>query len=238
MKMAETPHYAHVIALLFLGTVLVIFICLVVAIIAAFRKMSRIAEFAAGGAALTVIGYSAVLFGVALATRDQTLPPGNWKYFCEVDCHIAYSVDSVQEASTLDPEAKPIPARGRFIVVRLKSWFDQNSISPTRGDFPLTPNPRVAKLVDDGGRQYFATPDFAAAVHATSVSLDTPLRPGESYLTTLVFDVPTDARNPRLLVSDVDAVSRILVDHENSPVHGKIYLSLRAEAPASTSEPQ
>jgi len=32
------------------------------------------------------------------------------------------------------------------------------------------------------------------------------------------FDVPADARNPRLLISDVDLVTRLLVDHENSPL--------------------
>jgi hypothetical protein len=38
--------------------------------------------------------------------------------------------------------------------------------------------------------------------------------------------MPSDAHNPRLLISDVEPVSRLLVDHENSPLHGKIYLGL------------
>jgi len=49
--------------------------------------------------------------------------------------------------------------------------------------------------------------------------VETRLRPGKSYLTTFVFDVPADARNPRLLITDVDLVTRLLVDHENSPLH-------------------
>jgi hypothetical protein len=230
--MAETPRYAHLIAVLFLGTGFVIFVCMVVAIVAAFRKAGKVARFAASGAVLVGIGYTALLLGVALTTGDKTLPPGNWKYFCEADCHIAYSVNSVQEASTLGPKEKPMTARGRFIVVRLKTWFDQNSIAPFRGDSSLTPNPRVVELVDDRGRQYFAMPDAAAVMRADSVPLDTALRPRESYLTTFVFDVPTDARNPHLLIADIDPVSRLLVDHENSPLHGKIYLSLNANAPA------
>jgi len=236
--MAETPRYAHLIALLFLGSGFVIFVCLLLAIVAALRKAGKVAKFAASGAALTALGYAVVLFGIALATSDKTLPPGDWKYFCEADCHIAYSVDSVPEASTLGGEAKPITARGRFMVVRLKTWFDQNSIAPFRGDSPLTPNSRVVKLIDDRGRRYFATPDSAAAVRGTSVPMDTPLRPGESYLTTFVFDLPADARNPRLLISDVDAMSRLLIDHENSPLHGKIYLAVNPGASATVSDLQ
>jgi hypothetical protein len=41
----------------------------------------------------------------------------------------------------------------------------------------------------------------------TSAPLNTPLGPGESYFTTFLFDVAADARNPGLLISDVDPVS-------------------------------
>jgi hypothetical protein len=54
-------------------------------------------------------------------------------------------------------------------------------------------------------------------------------------LTTLVFDLPADARNPRLLITNVDPVSRLVVDHENSPLHRKIYLSLSLNASAAAS---
>jgi hypothetical protein len=123
--MAETPRYAHLITLLFLGSALAIFVCVIAAAVAAISKAGRPAKFAAGGALLTGLGYFALLFGVALATGDQTLPPGNWKYFCEADCHIAYSIESTQEASRLGAQAKPITAEGRFVVLRLKTWFDQ-----------------------------------------------------------------------------------------------------------------
>jgi hypothetical protein len=235
--MAETPRYAHLIALLFLGSGFVIFVCFLLAVVAAFRKAGKVAKFALGGAALTSLGYAVVLFAIALATSNKTLPPGDWKYFCEADCHIAYSVGSVQEASTLGPEAKPITARGRFLVVRLKTWFDENSISPSRGNFPLTPDSRMVKLIDDRGRQYLPAP-ASAVLPGTSAPLNTPLRPGESYLTTFVFDVPADARNPRLLITDVDLMTRLLVDHENSPLHGKIYLALNRSASTAVSDLQ
>ncbi len=233
--MAETPRYAHLVALVFLGRAFVIFICVLVAAVAMISKSARIRKFAAAGAALTGIGYVALLFAVALLSRDTTVPPGNSKYFCEADCHIAYSIESVTEASTLGPETKPITAQGRFVIVRLKTWFDEHSIAPFRGNFPLTPNPRVVKLVDDRGRYYPARPQIAAELRVTSTPLSQPLRPGESYATTFVFDLPANARNPRLLIADMDPVSRLLIDHENSLLHGKIYLSLGRKPSADAS---
>lgn len=138
----------------------------------------------------------------------------------------------------LGPETKLITARGRFIVVRLKTWFDENSIAPSRGNFPLTPDSRTVKLIDDRRRQYLPAREASAVLPGTSAPLNTPLRPGESYFTTFVFDVPADARNPRLLISDVDRVSRLLVDHENSPLHGKIYLALNPSVAATESDLQ
>jgi hypothetical protein len=173
----------------------VIFICVLVAAVAMISKSARIAKFAAAGATLTGVGYVALLFAVALLSRDTTLPPGDSKYSCEADCHIAYSIESVMEASTLGRETKPITAQGRFVIVRLKTWFAEHSIAPFRGNYPLTPDPRVVKLVDDRGGYDLARPQIAAELRVTSTPLTEPLRPGESYSTAFVFDLPANARN-------------------------------------------
>ena len=48
-----------------------------------------------------------------------------------------------------------------------------------------------------------------------------------SYVTDLVFDVPSNARNPRLFVGDdFDLPDRLLIGHEDSYLHKKIYLGL------------
>jgi hypothetical protein len=44
--MAETPRYAHLVTLLFLGSAFLIFVCVVVAAIAAIAKAKRVAKFA------------------------------------------------------------------------------------------------------------------------------------------------------------------------------------------------
>jgi len=170
--------------------------------------------------------YALLLLAVSLCSPEKTLQAGSWKYFCEADCHIAYSIEGVQFASTLGSESKPVAAQGRFVIVRLKTWFDQHSIAPFRGNGPLTPNPRTVLLVDESGQIYFPSSAAGQTIHFASSPLTEPLRPGESYTTTFVFDLPVSASTPKLLVADSDPISRVLIDHENSPWHGKIYLSL------------
>ncbi len=40
-------------------------------------------------------------------------------------------------------------------------------------------------------------------------------------MTRLVFDLPEKARDPRLLITESDWITRLLIGHENSPLHGK-----------------
>jgi len=52
------------------------------------------------------------------------------------------------------------------------------------------------------------------------------LRPGESYTTDFVFDVPKDARGLRLLITEDDPETRFVIGHENSLLHKKICFGL------------
>jgi hypothetical protein len=56
--------------------------------------------------------------------------------------------------------------------------------------------------------------------------LDTPLRPGESYTMEPVFDLPTDARDPVLLLNGSSPEARFIIGHEDSPLHGKTEFKL------------
>jgi hypothetical protein len=48
-----------------------------------------------------------------------------------------------------------------------------------------------------------------------------PLRPGESYSTTLVFDLPADIKNPTLLIHEGEFLTHFVIGHENSFLHKK-----------------
>ena len=48
----------------------------------------------------------------------------------------------------------------------------------------------------------------------------------ESYITEVVFDLPSDIREPRLYVGDADPVCSFLIGHEESPLHRKIWFRI------------
>lgn len=179
-------------------------------------------------------GYSTVLFGASFASHEWTLGPGQEKYFCEIDCHLAYSVVGIEKMKILASAGSPIAAQGDFYVVTVRARFDEATISPHRGNGPLEPSPRVVTIADDQGRQYNISAEAQHALDAAQQSgtpLTTPLRPGESYVTRLVFDLPSDARNPRLLISSPTVppwFGRILIGDEQSFFHKKVFLRLAA----------
>src|SRR6266566_981314 len=100
---ASTPHFAPVVVLLFLGTILLLCIGVLVLFYGAVRRSAFFAKLGAGAVATIAAGYLLLLSGVSLASSEETLPPDGWKYFCEIDCHIAYSLTRAQTAGVLGP---------------------------------------------------------------------------------------------------------------------------------------
>ena len=160
---------------------------------------------------MVAVGYWVVLLGASLLSRERTLSAGEKKYFCEMDCHVAYSVEDAAA-----------PERGRRQVT-VRTWFDPSTVAPFRGNAPLTPNPRVVYLVDGAGRRYLPSP---APVPDGATALTQPLRPGESYLSTFAFAVPARAGSLRLYLGDAPGLENVIVNHENSPFHARTYFAL------------
>lgn len=226
---AFTPHFAPMVVLFFLGTVFVLGISLLVLFYGAARRSAFFAKLGAGAAITVAAGYFLLLAGVSLASSEQTLPLDGWKYFCEIDCHLAYSLVSAQTAAALGPELQQTVAHGEFVILRVKTWFDERTISAHRGNGPLTPNRRKVWLVDDTGRSYEPSPEghFALARSGNnSASMAQALHPGESYTTDFVFDVPKASRGLRLLLIEDDPETRFVIGHENSLLHKKIYFDV------------
>src|SRR3989449_8734258 len=223
------PHLAPVVVLLFLGTIFLIGVSFLLLFYGAVRR-SPLFTRVGGGAALTITaGYFILLTSVSFASSEEVLPPGSWKYFCEIDCHIAYSLIGVQTAAALGPEMRQISARGRFVIVRVKTWFDERTISAHRENGPFTPNRRRVLLVDNRERGFAPSSEGQMAldrVNGPSTPLTQALRPGESYTTEFVFDVPKDAQGLRLLITEDDPETRFVIGHENSLLHKKIYFGL------------
>jgi hypothetical protein len=233
-----TPHLAPVVVLLFLSAVFLTAASLLVLLYGAARRSRRYARLGGGATVLVLTCYLLLLCSVSLASSEKVLPAGGWKYFCEIDCHIGYSVSGVETTSAIGPDMRPTSARGRFVVVRLKVWFDEHTISPYRGDGPLTPNRRRLVLVDRNDRRYAQSQEAEAALErgkGETLSLGQPLRPGQSFTKDLVFEVPKDASGLRLLITEDDPETVLIIGHENSLWHRKIYLGLDS-APRITRE--
>jgi hypothetical protein len=228
--MAEfTPHLAPLVVLFFLGAVFFIGLSILVLLYGAVRRSLLFTKLGAGAGAVVMAGYALMLGVASLASSERVLPPGGWKYFCEIDCHIAYSIGGLRTSAALGRETRQTSAQGQFVIVRLKVWFDENTISAHRGNGPLTPNPRRVVLVDDSGREFAPSLEGQAALarlEGPAPSLAQPLRPGESFTTDFVFDVPQGTRDLRMLITEDAPETRLLIGHENSPFHKKVYLGL------------
>jgi len=227
--MVFVPPYAPIVALAFLGAGLLLLVGSATSLFGLLSKRRALAVGGAAGAATVGLLYVAVWLVASLASHERILHAGERKYFCEIDCHLAYSVERVERAESLGAGA-PTPANGEFVIVTLKTWFDPSTISPRRPlDAPLWPNKRNVRLADGAGVHYPPLPGATAALARAgrpSTPLTEPLIPGQSYTTLLVFDVPRGARGLKLYVGNYSADGAFLIGHEASPLAKKSWFSL------------
>ncbi|HEV3218273.1 MAG TPA: hypothetical protein VGZ48_00770 [Candidatus Acidoferrales bacterium] len=240
--------------LAFLGIMAVVAISVLVIAAAKLISEKRLADYSRritdwlfGGRGFTVkilvvavplgLVYSVVLVSASLASQETTLSPGAEKYFCEIDCHLAYSVTEARTAPMIGAGPDAVKARGRFIIVGVRTRFDETTISQHRGNGPLVPSPREILILDGAGNRYHISETGEQALASSGdvgVSMMEPLRPGESYVSRLVFDVPPDLAGPRLLIGSPTNprwIGGVLIGNEESVLHKKVFLAL-GSAPA------
>ena len=159
--------------------------------------------------------YVLLFLFASFTSHTRELAVGEEKHICEVDCHLAYAVTGVQTIKQWNGKT----AQGTFYVVTVRVQFDSNTIASWRPrDIPVYPNGRAVALIDGQGRRYPAPVD----------ALTRKLIPGESYTTDFVFDLPSDATNPRLMLASGDWPTRLMIAHENAFLHGKVLFRLSA----------
>jgi hypothetical protein len=186
-----------------------LFLALAAALIFWFARKPKFARLAALVIGTGAVFYFALLFAFSAGSHETVLAQGQEKYFCEIDCHLAYSV--------VDVKTQP---GGRYVIT-LRTRFDETTTSPSRPkDAPLTPSPREVRLVDSAGHQY-------APVATSGTPLLAPLKPADSYTTELEFDLPHDATGLRLLLNTTPGwPHKMVIGAENSLLHKKTYFAL------------
>ncbi len=204
----------------FLGTGLVLLVLGLTLFYSVVRKKFLLMRVSLLVIAVIVVAYLFAMLAFSVTSSNQMVLRGQEKHFCEVDCHLAYSIQDVRQAKTLGDTS----ASGTYYIVTIKTRFDENTISSTRGNFPLYPNSRVLTIIDADGRSHFPSPEGQQALEdsaGTGTPITTPLRPSESYSSVFVFDLPAGINSPVLLIREGAWITRLIIGHENSLAHQK-----------------
>lgn len=178
------------------------------------------------GLMLLVVGvYGGSLLAVSLSSRERVLPRGADLRFCGFyfDCHMAVAVDSVERS----PAVGAARASGQFYVVslRVSSSAIRKTLRLMHPDY---------QVLDAAGRRYPRSAAGEAALTALTgqkAALVQPVQAGGQYHTAVVFDLPADIQNPRLLVRDVGGpdlvLEGLLIGDEDSFLHKPTTLALQ-----------
>lgn len=218
-------------AILMLFTLLSLAGAGVIAWIATRKGRRSIARAMLGAAAILGAAYAGGVIAASASSTEQTLPPGDTKWFCGfyLDCHLGMSVDRTETVTSVQTAAGPINANGAFYIVSLR--LHNSAKNPS---IDMTLYQPVATIVDAGGRKYSRAAAIETAVTGNE-SRPAPLPrvakvTHQPMLATIVFDLPTDIQQPRLLVTEGWVVDRIielaLISDENSIFHQKTLLAL------------
>ena len=217
--------------LAFLGSGLLILVAALALVGSLVARKFRFAKFVLIGMLVIAGIYVGAILAFSLAGREKVLARGEEKHFCEIDCHLAYSITHVRQTKTLGTAPNQSTAQGVYTIVTIKTRFDETTIASWRGNGLLYPNSRVLTLVDERGNKHAPAKAALPALDATQASstpLTAPLRPGESYTTEVVFDLPADVKSATLLINEGEFVTHFIIGHENSFLHGKTRFQLGA----------
>ena len=177
--------------------------------------------------------YLSLLIGAAGGSDEVVLEPGTRKSFCGayVDCHLGVTVVGSWTSKDVVFDGVSWSANGKFLFVDVE-------VSSDAGNTPLHLRYPRATVITENGNRYERSRNvehkFATGIGQPH-SLSSSLQPNGSITKTLVFDVPEDARNPRLHTTNGGFVERLvelfLIGDEDSLFHKPVLLGL-AKNPA------
>lgn len=188
----------------------------------------RVRTLMAGAAGWGIV-YAAALISSSLTSHEQLLGRDEDKRFCGfyLDCHLQVAVTRVDTARALGTGDRAVRAEGVFYILTLRV-----SSTAVAAQLQLL-DPRLS-VRDRSGRvftRHAAAESTLAARGAPAESLTRPLAAGETFTTTVAFDVPAGAPAPRLSVTEgiwaERLVELILIGDEDSFLHKRTMFELR-----------
>ena len=196
---------APIAALALLGTGFLIFVAAILLVQSLIVRKLRRAKVVLTAMCGIVALYGSTLLIFSFASHYRLLARGEEKHFCELDCHLAYSIVNVSQSPVAPGQSAPT-------IVTIKTRFDETTIASSRGNGLLYPNSRALTVFDDRGNSY-------APSSQTGTPLASPLRPGESYTTDIIFILPPGVKAQKLSINEADWIKHVVIGHENSPLH-------------------
>ena len=218
-------------AILLLLTAMALTSAVVIAFFASRRKKAAVTRTFLGGAAILALAYGGGVLAASAGSNEVTLAPGDTKWFCGfyLDCHLGLSVDRHESLPELAGSGAPVKAAGTFHVLTLSL---RNSAKNENVDMLLY-HPD-AEVIDAAGNRYRRSATAEAALPATRPpALGAETKVDHNPLqATIVFDLPANVQEPRLIVTEGWIVDRVielgLINDENSIFHKRTYLALDA----------
>lgn len=176
----------------------------------------------AGKIALFLLGwillYAAALLGSSLASRPRFLPPRQERCFDEM----CFSLKGVAVASRLGTQPVSPQAAGEFYVVtvQLRSDSRRTAQKPSQPELFVidAEGKRYPRMVSAGEEL-----GLPAGQPVTAAQLwDQRIRPGETVLLTVAFDLPLNIPQPALVVNEgIGPLSAVIIGDENSFFHAR-----------------
>jgi len=170
-------------------------------------------------------GYGILLLAVSFTSHEVVLQRSETLRFCGfyLDCHMGVAVDSVTRVEQIGS----LRAQSSYYIVAIRVSSDARAAT-------LRLNNPAFAIRDAAGHRYLRALDAERALAEgvpSSAPLVRPVAAGMSYVAQIVFDLPTDMLEPRLLVTDVSGVDRmlegLLIGDEDSFFHKPTTLALQ-----------
>jgi hypothetical protein len=180
-----------------------LFAAAILLIFARFSKISWLRTFVLGGVTTWLTGYVILLLIGSIFSVGRTLGLNEPKEFCGfyLDCHLHTAGTDVQKVKTYNGKT----ANGDFYIVKVKVFSDAKRAELGFDYLKLF-------VIDGNGKLY---PRFTDAENPEQPFAQ-KIPAGGSFEKEVVFDLPSDLKNPRLDMSTGDWIEKVLVGGEDS----------------------
>jgi hypothetical protein len=189
-------------------------IAVILLVYAFYTRTIWLRDFVLGGTAVWFTFYFAMLIGSSVRSEEKELRLNEARAFCGfyLDCHMHTTVTAVRTARTIGNKA----ANDKFYIVTVKVFSNAKEATLGFGGLKL-------HVTDADGRLYPHSPE----VEPDEPWFNRPVPAGGSFERDVVFDLPTDVRDPRLdMHDDQSLIEKFLIGDEDSMFHKGTYFKL------------